>query len=328
MNILNHFKKLSSTQKLELINQLKSSIGDQTKILSLKETPENCPNCNSDSIVRFGSYSGKRRYKCKSCNKTFSDLTGTSISYIKKTDKWFPFIELMLENKSIRYISEELKLSTKTIFEWRHKVLSSLEETFTKEFKGIVETDDIYFNLNQKGRKKDKVDFGKKKRGISDQKVSVMVTMDRYKTMDMKIVKLGRISKDDLERVIPVERLNKDDIICSDKHRSISSFVKSLELEHKKIDSNKKQYVLEGLYHVQNVNNITSSFRKWISSNFNNVSTKYLQNYMYMFEIIQVMKGKGMGDKIDKLIQYSLEDNKTIKRKENIENSYQKMLEF
>lgn len=328
MNIIKQFQKLNSTQQIELIKQLKNKVGSQTKILSLRPEITNCSHCNSKNIVKFGTYSGKRRFKCKDCKKTFSELSGTSISYIKKPEKWFPFIDLMLENKTIREISKELDLNTHTVFDWRHKVLSSLEEIFTKEFRGIVETDDIYFLLNQKGRKKNFVDLGKRKRGISDQQISVMVTSDRYGTIDMRTVKRGRILKKDLERVIDKKRLNKDNIICSDKHPSITSFVKSLGLEHIKLNSSKKQYVIDNIYHVQKVNNITSDFRKWVSGNFNNVSSKYLQNYLFWYKINQVIKLDKKDNEVEKFLEYSLKDTKTIKRKNNIETEYQKILSY
>jgi hypothetical protein len=51
--------------------------------------------------------------------------------------------------------------------------------------------------------------------------------------------------------VIDVRRLNDDNIICSDSHRSIKSYVR--ELGFKTINVNKGQHVVEGIYHVQKV---------------------------------------------------------------------------
>jgi len=330
MNFLKHFEKLTPSQKLELIEELKSSLTQSPISIrqSITTTTEitKCTNCESTNIVKFGSYNGKRRFKCKTCQKTFSELTGTSICYIKKTDKWVRFIELMLEGKTIREISKTLVLSTKTVFDWRHKVLSSFEETFTKKFKGIVEMDDVYLPLNQKGRKRNFVKLGKQKRGISNQQVSTMIICDRYKTLDMRVVKLGRISKKDLQRVIDVNRLNNDNIICSDKHRSISSFVKSLGLEHKKVKSSDKQYVTEGIYHVQKVNSLTSGFRRWVKGNFVSVSTKYLQNYLFWYQMNEVIKESE--NKTEDFLKFSLVDSETFDRNKQIEEKYQEILEY
>ena len=217
-NILSTFKTLTSSQKLDIIEKLKLEIIDETKILSQRQLVliDKCSNCESENIIKFGQYNGKNRYKCKDCQKTFSDFTGTSVSYIKKKNLWLKSLELMLENKSIREMSKILEVSTKTVFEWRHKILISLESIFTRDFKGIVEMDDIYLNFNQKGRK------------------------------------IGRIIFD-YKRVIDESRLNDDNIICYDSHRSITSYISELGLKHKTINVNKGEHVVEGIYHVQKV---------------------------------------------------------------------------
>ncbi len=192
-------------------------------------------------------------------------------------------------------MSTTLKLNTHTIFDWRHKVLSSLETIFTKKFKGIVETDDVLFKFNQKGRKRHFLMMNGTRRGVSNQKVSVMVTSDRYKTIDMKVVKMGRITKRDLEKVFKGKRLNKHNVIVSDRHPSISCFVRSIGLDHKKIHTSQHIYMVDGKYHVNNVNGLVSRFRDWLKHNFKSVSTKYLQNYLFLFEMSEILKNKENG---------------------------------
>ena len=326
--ILTQFSKLSLSQKRDLFKHLKSLLYSENRYLSIRQdildkSKHTCSHCNSTQVIKFGTFSGKKRFRCKSCKKTFNELTGTSISCVKKKHLWEKFIKLLLEGKSIRSISTELKLNTHTIFDWRHKVLSSLETIFTKKFKGIVETDDILFKLDQKGRRKNLIRFERNKRGVSNQKISVMVTSDRYKTIDMKVVKKGRISKKDLERVFSSGRLNKHNVICSDKHPSISFFVRSIGLDHKKIHTSRGIYVVGGKYHVQTVNNLTSRFREWLKHNYKSVSTKYLQNYLYLFEMSLILKNKEV---VDEFLKYSLKDNKTIERYRSVEDRYLKMV--
>lgn len=325
-SIIKTFQSLSSTQKLEIIEKLKLQIIDETKILSERQNVEidKCSNCNSENFIRFGQFKGKTRYKCKDCNKTFSVFTGTSVCYIKDKGKWLSSIQLMLENKSLREMSKILEVSTTTIFTWRHKVLFSLENIFKKDFKGIVEMDDIYVKFNEKGRTKGRVKFDRSKRGISKQQTSVMVMTDRYGTLDMKVLTLGRMTKKELDNTIDSNRLNDDNIICSDSHRSIQSYVSSLGLEHKRIVSRKKQYVTEGIYHVQKVNSLTNEFRRWMSSNFRSVSTKFLQNYLYWFKMEKIVKGETDG--LDMFLGYCLQDETTLNRMFDSEKNYQKFL--
>jgi len=54
-----------------------------------------CPHCNSDEIVGHGKYKGRKRYKCEACDKTFNDLTGTSVSGIHKKQDWQAYMSCM-----------------------------------------------------------------------------------------------------------------------------------------------------------------------------------------------------------------------------------------
>lgn len=327
--LIKHFSKMNPTKQLELLKQLENHIGSETKIISNAPKRGKCCHCKSENIIKFGFYSGKRRYRCKDCGKTFSEFTGTSVYNIKKKHVWIPFIKLTLENKSIRYIAKQLPISHRTAFLWRHKLLNSLNEIFVKEFKGIVEMDDIYIPFNQKGRRNDFVGkkrrdyrYENKKRGISDQQLSIMVMTDRYYCLDMKTIRMGRFDATDLNRTVNLNRLNDDNIICSDTHRSIESFVKSLNLKHVQIKAFAKEYVKDGIYHVQKVNGLASKFKRWLNGNFINVATKYMQNYLSLFQVAQILNP----DELERMLTYSLLDDKTYIRNKNVEIDYQRFL--
>lgn len=44
-------------------------------------------------------------------------------------------------------------INKKTAFDWRHKILSSLEAATTGTFNGITESDDTFFLQSAKGQK-------------------------------------------------------------------------------------------------------------------------------------------------------------------------------
>jgi len=151
-NIIKQFNKLTYVQQTELLQKLKFTLSESRPILNHVKSIKECPYCNSGKVYKHGTYkNGGTRFRCQDCKKSYNELTGTSIHCIKKKELWDRFIELMLDSKSIRYISNELGLSTKTVFEWRHKVLSSFDNLYKKEFKGIVETDSVFFRFSQKG---------------------------------------------------------------------------------------------------------------------------------------------------------------------------------
>ena len=78
-------------------------------------------------------------------------------------------------------------------------------------------------------------------------------------------------------------------MLCSDGHRSYGAFTKANTITHKKFNASKGQRTVDKVYHVQNVNNLDMSLRKFMES-FNGVATKYLQNYLNWFLVLEKIK--------------------------------------
>lgn len=158
MNINEILNKLNPREKQELFESLKLELSTTPKIADIKTGLNNeqqiyCPHCNSLEIYGHGVYKGRKRYKCKKCNKTFNDLTGTAISGIKKVEKFQQYLELTIESLTIRKAAKLLNVNVKTIFDWRHKLLSSIGTINGQSFSGIVECDDKQVDINEKGNR-------------------------------------------------------------------------------------------------------------------------------------------------------------------------------
>ena len=102
----------------------------------------------------------------------------------------------------------------------------------------------------------------------------------------MKVATMGRISKKDIAKVLE-GKLSKVETLCS--HRSYTAFAKSEQLEHMKFNASIGQRIKDKVYHVQNVNNMDMRLRKWMEQ-FNGVATKYLQNYLNWFLVLEKVK--------------------------------------
>ena len=122
-----------------------------------------CIHCNSKQVVRFGKYMVKlgtkdverQRYRCKDCQKTFTDVTQHPLYRTHKPDKWIEFIKCMLEGYSLRKSAELIgDVHFVTLFYWRHKVLSALKQMDFNTFSGIVEMDETYFLILRKRQTK------------------------------------------------------------------------------------------------------------------------------------------------------------------------------
>lgn len=47
-----------------------------------------CPYYTSGHVVRFGKYNGRQRYRCKCCDKTFTDTTNTVLYRTRKGNEF------------------------------------------------------------------------------------------------------------------------------------------------------------------------------------------------------------------------------------------------
>lgn len=290
-----------------------------------KVKADSCPYCSSNLLVKNGHRGEIQRYKCKVCHRTFTANSGTSFHGIKKIGKFEEYRKLMLENYyTIHQLSKQVGVSIQTAFDWRHKVLSGLNVN-SSEFHGITEIDDIWFLYSQKGRKGLKYARkrgGSKRQGDNKFQVKLLVTADRESNKDFSVAKIGRITKSDIERKVG-GKFNETCTLVSDKHRSISAFAKTANINH--ISFKSSRHSAGGEYHVQNVNNLANRIKTIVNHKLRGVSTKYLQNYSNWFALQEATKTE---ENKDKQVRPLLEKNrKAWGTYTNIENYYKVFIE-
>jgi transposase-like protein len=222
--ILLSAKLLSPFDQARLISELLGQ--SQEDYLSLRrqqlfDKQACCPWCESKKYFRWGIDKLSQRFKCKECKRTFTEYTGTWLDGLHKKSHVVDYIELMIEGKSLDKISSILNINKKTAFDWRHKILSSLGQCQGSDMSGIVESDETFFEVSDKGNQQlsrlgrkrgSSTSFSdKNKRGISNNKAAVIATADRQGGMNLCVATVGRIGKEDISRSIgqplPVEAL-------------------------------------------------------------------------------------------------------------------------
>lgn len=233
----------------------------------------------------------KKRYRCKACKLTFTDLTNTVLYRTRRLNQWIKFIECMIEGYSLRKSANLIgNITHVTLFYWRHKLLSSLNQIEISNFEGIVEMDEAYFLYSEKdqknirGRKPRKRGGAAKKRGISKEQVCVLVARDRDKITFSQTSGMGRITKEQLNKAIG-HKLSKENVLCTDAWRAFKTYANEKGMEIYQFKSDGKVRT-KGLYHIQNVNNYHGRLKGWIQR-FNGVATKYLNNYLAWFQILE-----------------------------------------
>lgn len=254
------------------------------------------PHCESTAVVAFGKYRGGRRFKCKSCSKYFTAMTGAPVSSVQMTEKMRLFAAQMAKGGvSLRQSAADLGVSLPTAFRWRHKVLQGYSLHPSRKLTGIAEADETFFRYSEKGdktvrhrRKAHKRGGATKGAGVSDDLVPVVVGCDRRGELILGVAGRGRVSQQDIEHVLG-KRIDPEATLCSDSHSSFRAFANAHDMKYKPINISKGQRVIKKVYHIQNVNNAHTRMKGWMVR-FDGVATKYLDNYAGWFGLMEEIK--------------------------------------
>lgn len=112
-----------------------------------------CPHCDGRKVHRWGGFGDRRRYYCLSCQRTFSDLTGTPLAYLKRLDCWPSFLDCVLESRTVRRTAAALRIAVSTAFRWRHRLLDALRAAHGTRLEGDVVLAETWFPFSEKGRR-------------------------------------------------------------------------------------------------------------------------------------------------------------------------------
>ena len=317
------YDQLNSSEQKKILKTLeKGNHKKSSKVSGL--VVESCPHCGSLDYSRNGKRGVVQRYVCKDCKKVFTGKSGTILHGVKDQKKFGQYLKLMFEQYlPLNVMAEKIGISHQTAFDWRHKILSGIQIT-TDEFNGITEMDDIWFLYSQKGRKGlkySRIRGGSHRKGDNNFQVKLLITADRQGEKDMSVLKIGRISKADIQRKVG-GKMNPSCILVSDKHQSIASFAKAEGIQHKRFISAK--HTAGNDYHVQNVNNMATRIKNVVNHQLRGVSTKYLQNYSNWFGKIEEIKNQTNG--IREVKKTLLKDKEAWDKFTRSEKNYKKFI--
>ncbi len=293
------FNELSLGSQNELLNDLLIEQELQGKVLQeaglivvAKRDKKPCPHCSSKKVYRRGKQKGVQMYKCNDCTKWYSETTGTPLYDIKLKSKWQSYLNCMEQGMPIKKIAKELHISIQTSFDWRHKILSSLEQFVPTQLSKEVECDELELPMSNKGSKS--LERKPRKRGTyfkgnqdTDEitTVQVVTAVQRNGDKYLKAVASKRLTKQQIAKVFE-GKLADNTTLITDKHPSYKAFVKdNPTIKHKRLLAKNHVAKMDKTIHLQKVNNIHSQLRTFLRP-FNGVSSKYLQNYLNWYAYI------------------------------------------
>ncbi len=269
-------------------NRLTALDYQRIKILS---TAPICPRCRCEYFTKAGVHNGRQVYKCKNCKYQFRETAKSLVYHLHKYPLILDYLKCMLEGKSLRACAREVGISLPTSFRWRHKILSAIQGLEGGiNFSGITEADELLMQYSEKGRRYKSPEEKEQAMKTVYPNVAVLVMTDREGNLLFKHTGENKVQncqiKEELKR-----RVSENNLICFKPNDEFKQAV--MESPSKKVIVRRKTKGL-AIYSVNVAEKKITNFLVWMMR-FRGVATKYLQNYLMWF----VVMNKYLKDKVE-----------------------------
>jgi hypothetical protein len=203
---------------------------------------------------------------------------------------------------SLEDCRKNLKLSKQTVFNWRHKWISSLKGIENETISGIAEliVHDMLIcrkgeriNIDELFPKEEPPNHKKRLQRVpkikvpenTNECVQVSFCCNREHQMGFDVLELGELNSTEMLKKISA-KLKKVKMLCIDENPIIKLFAQSKRLPYRIPKEDKKIKEREKIYHTYKIQNLIKGFKGWLLR-FRGVNTKYLQNYLnwYLVEV-------------------------------------------
>ena len=257
-----------------------------------------CPHCGCDDVRPWGRASGKPRYRCANCRKTFNPLTGTPLAGLHYPDRWNDQAQALIDGDTIAKAAERCRIDYTTAFRWRHRFLSALNSDKPKTLSGLVEADETFILESFKGKRGGLPRQARKrggkasKRGLSAEQIPVIVARDRTgATLDAVLPRLDAASiTAALGHVI-----TRSAELCCDGGSAITAFARRARIKVHVLPAPGSPRPEAPDLHINNVNAYHGRLKEWLRP-FHGVATKNLPSYLSWRRTIEALSTASTAD--------------------------------
>ena len=251
----------------------------------LPELPDlpDCPHCHAEAgcLRPWGFTRGLARYRCQSCHRTCSALTGSALARLQHPEQWCAYAQALIDGLSVRAAAQICGISKNTSFLWRHRFLALIAEHRDTHEAGIVEAGESYFPESFKGQRH--IPRPARLRGAQGKapgtgagQIPVLVVRDRAgRTADFRLDRL------DAPQVCcwlkPL--LDADVVLCTDSAAVYADFARAARITHVAVQAQTGRRPRGGAFHIQNVSAYHERLQDWMLR-FHGVATHYLDHYL------------------------------------------------
>jgi len=274
----------------EFLNSNRLTALDYQRIKILSTAPI-CPRCRCEYVTKAGVHNGRQVYKCKNCKYQFRETAKSLVYYSHKYYLLVDYIKCMLEGKSLRACASEVGISLPTSFRWRHKILAAIQGLEGGiNFSGITETDELLLQYSEKGRRYKTLEEKEQAMKTVHPNVAVLVMTDREGNLLFKHTGENKVQNSQIKEELK-RRVSENNLICFKPNDEFKQAV--MESPSKKVIVRRKTIGL-AIYSVNVAEKKITNFLVWMMR-FRGVATKYLQNYLMWF----VVMNKYLKDKVE-----------------------------
>ena len=284
-----------SAGELARLREWVAGIADPGECIALIEQAaagRPCPHCGCARKHRCGQASGLQRFRCLKCGRSHNALTGTPLARLRKKELWLPYLQCVLESRTVRDAARVVGVHRTTSFRWRHRFVPGAMRDRPAPLSAIVEADETYRLESQKGsrtlsRRPRRRGGVATRRGISREHDCLLVACDRNgNTLDFHTGR-GPVTVAQLDRCLrPV--LPADVLLVSDGAVAYRRFAAQAGITHQWVNVQAGERA-RGAIHVQNVNGWHSRFKNWLVR-FRGVASRYLINYSGWLRILDARR--------------------------------------
>ena len=160
-SIFKDIKSLTDSQIEELFNNIGEIISVRAMTNSFYSDRREqrfskgvaCLHCGGTNVIKHGKKNGVQRFRCKDFEKTFNNKTMTPLANLHVSlEQWIEYGKCMVLGLSIRKSATRCKVSVKTSFYMRHRLLDAVRNfQDIGEVSGIVEMDETFLPGSSKG---------------------------------------------------------------------------------------------------------------------------------------------------------------------------------
>ncbi len=253
-----------------------------------------CSNDKTHHIKKNGHKNGAQRYWCYDCKKSFTITNNTILKYSKLTyHQLKTLLKCMYDYKPLNETALEIGISKTAVFEIEIRIFDALKNINSNhKLKGVIQVDEKYISTSFKGLSEEKMPRisrhnGEDNRisGISNDQVCIIVAIDEYDELLIKVVGNGPASSLMIDQALK-NKIESNSTLVTDSKNSYIDFCNKNNLKLIQIPAGKHKI---GNYTINDVNEIMTEISNYIFEK-RGLSSRHLQHHMNFIRYRKIIK--------------------------------------